>query len=292
MPITSAVGHADAQAILDELGQPLLDELGQVIYDFEGFTGFGWATAIGAAIGATFASGAGAAAGSGAAAAVGTKTSAAVGSATGSGAATATAFVATTVSGVGAATGSGAASARGSVNIFAAVGLATGSGAAAGVSPPVVVTAITVTTFYGTKLYIGGTDDFSISPDDVPWIEIGNIFRFGDYGGTDFAKVAQNAIGDDYTRQLKELEFAHAMDLLLNRDDTDPGQAEMRIAAVDDEDHYNFKIEETVNATTFARTIFRGQVFGFVAVGGGVNDVKRIHTSIEVDPDTIVNTTL
>jgi hypothetical protein len=67
----------------------------------------------------------------------------------------------------------------------------------------------------------------------------------------------------------------------------------MWIAGADDEDnHFNFKIEERAGGAVFARTIFRGQVFGFAATGGGVNDVKRINTSIEVDPDTIVNTTL
>ncbi len=259
MPITSAVGHADGQAILDEVGQPLLDELGRVIYDADGFGGFGWASGVSP----VFASGVGAAAGTAAASARATLTSAAV----------------------GLATGTGASSAIGITNVTSAVGLATGSGVAAATAQPPATVPVTTSTFSGTRLFIGGTGSYSISPDSAPWIEVGNIFHLGDFGAVDFDRVTLEAVGDGYTRKIKGLAFAPVLELVLNQDGADAGQDAMLLANADRTmfAYYNFKIEEGST-----RTFFTGQVYGFDVAAGSVNDIQKIDTSIEVNPSSII----
>lgn len=218
----------------------------------------------------------------------------AVGLASGTGAATATgsAVNPTIVSGVGAATGVGTTSAVGFANIIAAVGLATGSGAAAAIAPVAPAT-FTTTAVVGTKLYIGGHDAFLISPDSAPWVEVGNLFHIGPYLGLDFKAINLEAIGDGYTRKLKGSAFARPLDLVINRDDVDLGQIALKAALPDRTFTYNFKIEETDGVTVRARTFFRGQVFAFATESNDdVNSVKHINASIEVNPSTIINTTL
>jgi hypothetical protein len=144
----------------------------------------------------------------------------------------------------------------------------------------------------GTKLYIGGTGTLVPSPDNVLWVEVGNISNLGVYGGTTFNKIALEAIGDGYTRQLKGTQLAPSCEISLNRDDTDLGQIAFRTASTDRNSKYNFKIVENdigtgLNATT---TVFKGRIYGYATAGGGVNDLKKINTSIEIEPDTIIQT--
>jgi hypothetical protein len=144
----------------------------------------------------------------------------------------------------------------------------------------------------GTKLFIGGTATLIPSPDNISWVEIKNISNLGAYGGTNFNKIALESIGDGFTRQLKGTQLAPAMDVVLNRDDTDAGQIALRNASADRNSLYNFKVEENDIGTGLnpTRTTFKGRVYGYVTAGGGVNDLKRINTSIEIEPDTVTVT--
>lgn len=140
----------------------------------------------------------------------------------------------------------------------------------------------------GTKLYIGGSAAVAPSPDT--FLEIGNISSLGSYGGTNFNKIALESVGDGYTRQLKGTQLAPAMDIVLNRDDDDVGQVSMKAASADRNSLYNFRVVENDGPpTNLTPTIvtFKGRVYGWVTAGGGVNDIKRINTSIEIEPDTI-----
>lgn len=145
----------------------------------------------------------------------------------------------------------------------------------------------------GTKLFIGGTATTIPSPDNTSWVEVGNISSLGAYGGTNFNKIALEAIGSGYTKQLKGTQLAPSMDITVNRDDTDLGQIAMRNASSDRNSLYNFKVEENDIGTGLnpTRTIFKGRVYGWATAGGGVNDIKKINTSIEPEPDTVVVTT-
>lgn len=144
----------------------------------------------------------------------------------------------------------------------------------------------------GTKLFIGGTGTLAPSPDNVLWVEVGNIRTLGAYGGTNFNKIPLESVGSGYTKQLKGTQLAPAMDIVLNRDDTDLGQIALRAASNDRNSLYNFKVEENDIGTGLnpTRTIFKGRVYGFTTAGGGVNDIKTINTSIEPEPDTIAQT--
>jgi len=144
----------------------------------------------------------------------------------------------------------------------------------------------------GTKLFIGGTGALIPSPDNVLWVEVKNLSNLGAYGGTNFNKIALESIGDGYTRQLKGTQLAPSMDIVLNRDDTDAGQLAVKAASNDRNSFFNFKVEENDIGTGLnpTRTVFKGRVYGYATAGGGVNDLKRINTSIEVEPDTIIVT--
>jgi len=142
----------------------------------------------------------------------------------------------------------------------------------------------------GTKLFIGGTATTIPSPDNITWVEIGNISNLGSYGGTNFNKIALEQIGSGYTKQIKGTQLAPAMDIVLNRDDTDAGQVALRTASADRNSLYNFKVEENDIGTGLnpTRTVFKGRVYGYVTAGGGVNDIKKINTSIEIEPDSVI----
>ena len=144
----------------------------------------------------------------------------------------------------------------------------------------------------GTKFYIGGTGALAPSPDNVLWVEIKNLSNLGAYGGTNFNKIALESIGDGFTRQLKGTQLAPTMDIVLNRDDTDAGQLALKASSADRNALYNFRVDENDIGTGAnpTRTIFKGRVYGYATAGGGVNDLKRINTSIEVEPDTILTT--
>lgn len=144
----------------------------------------------------------------------------------------------------------------------------------------------------GTKLYIGGSATIIPSPDvaspDV-WTEIGNVSNLGTVA-LQFAKIAVESVGDGYTRQIKGTQSSPEMVLVLNRKDDDAGQILLKAASTDRNTKYNFKIvENDIGSGTVATTIiFKGRVYGFGTVYGGVNELKKVNTSIEIEPDTIV----
>lgn len=145
---------------------------------------------------------------------------------------------------------------------------------------------MTVGAVAGTKLFIGTTET-TPSPDD--WVEIKNISNLGDLM-TQFAKIAVESVGDGYTRQIKGTQSVTPMDLVFNRDDTDAGQTAAKTAAADRNSFYWFKIEENdigsgARPTT---TTFKGRLYGAGSAYGGVNDLKKVNTSLEVEPDSIV----
>lgn len=145
----------------------------------------------------------------------------------------------------------------------------------------------------GTKLYIGGTATIIPSPDvaspDI-WTEIGNISNLGSVM-TQFAKIAVESVGDGYTRQIKGTQSSPELALVLNRKDDDPGQLLVKAANNDRNTKYNFKVVENdlpIGGTVATTTVFKGRVYGFGSTYGGVNDLKKVNTSIEIEPDTIV----
>lgn len=147
---------------------------------------------------------------------------------------------------------------------------------------------MTVGAVAGTKLYIGTTET-SPSPDD--WVEIKNISNLGNLM-TQFAKIAVESVGDGYTRQIKGTQSVTPMDLVLNRDDTDPGQIAAKAASADRNSFYWFKIEENDIGSGARPTtsVFKGRLYGSGSSYGGVNDLKKINTSLEVEPDSITVT--
>lgn len=138
----------------------------------------------------------------------------------------------------------------------------------------------------GTKLYIG-TSETIASPDD--YVEIGQIATLGDVGLT-FSKIAVESVGNGYTFQIKGTQSAPAMSMVLNRDDTDAGQAAVRLASVDRTGKYNFKVVENDIGTGVLATqqFFKGRVYGYGTSYGGVNAIKQVKFDIEIEPDTII----
>lgn len=144
----------------------------------------------------------------------------------------------------------------------------------------------------GTKLYIGGTTTIVPSPDNPSpdiWIEITNVSNLGQVMLA-FAKIAVESVGDGFTRQIKGTESAPTFDLTLNRLDSDLGQLAVKAANLDRNNFYNFMVKENDPGTNGnpTTTVFKGRVYGFGSQYGGVNDLKKITSSIEIEPDTIV----
>lgn len=139
----------------------------------------------------------------------------------------------------------------------------------------------------GTKIYIGTAETIA-SPDD--YIEIGQVSSLGDVGLT-FSKIAIESVGSGYTFQIKGTQSAPPMSMVLNRDDTDAGQAAVRVASVDRNSKYNFKVVENDIGTGFGATTayFKGRVYGYGTSYGGVNAVKQVKFDIEIEPDSIIN---
>lgn len=137
----------------------------------------------------------------------------------------------------------------------------------------------------GTKLFIAPPGAIVASPN--PWVEIKEVSSFGDIGTT-FAKIAVESVGSGFTKQIKGTQSAPSFEITLNRLDSDPGQTALRVAAEDRNALYNFKVEEndagTGDPTT---TTFKGRVYGAPFSYGGVNALKTIKTSIEIEPDSI-----
>lgn len=137
----------------------------------------------------------------------------------------------------------------------------------------------------GTKFYIGGTQTVP-SPDN--YTEVKQTYNLGPVGTT-FNKIAVESVGDGYTRQIKGTQLAPEFPLVLNRLADDPGQLLLIAAAADRTTLYNFKIiDNDISGNSVATQIyFKGRVYGSPIQYGGVNDLKKINASIEIEPDTI-----
>lgn len=145
--------------------------------------------------------------------------------------------------------------------------------------------AVTVGAVASTKLFIGGTTVSPPSPD--LYTEVKNVSNLGTVM-TQFAKIAVESVGDGYTRQIKGTQSAPEFALSLNRDDTDAGQTLLKAATADRNSFYQFKILENDGITV---TTFKARVYGFGTAYGGVNDLKKTNTTLEIEPDSIVTTT-
>lgn len=137
----------------------------------------------------------------------------------------------------------------------------------------------------GTKLYIGGTQTVA-SPDT--YTEIGNIATLGDVGLT-FSKIAVESVGSGFTFQIKGPQSAPPMSMVLNRDDNDAGQALVRLASVDRNGKYNFKVVENDIGTGLTATTqyFKGRVYGYGTTYGNVSAIKQVKFDIEIEPDSL-----
>jgi hypothetical protein len=146
---------------------------------------------------------------------------------------------------------------------------------------------MTVGAVAGTRLDIAPP---GASPSPDLYVEIKDVANLGDVG-RQFAKIARESIGDGYTRQIKGTASVPAFDLVLNRDDEDPGQQEVLEASENRNALYNFRLVENDGEGVIAastRILFTGRVYGYLRRFGGVNSLKQVVTSIEIEPDSIV----
>lgn len=139
---------------------------------------------------------------------------------------------------------------------------------------------MTVSAVAGTKLYIGAAGVSVPSPDNMT--EIGNVSNLGQIGTT-FAKIAVESVGSGYTKQIKGTQSAPAFPLVLNRDDDDAGQILVLAASNNRNSLYPFRLVDN-DGTNIT---FMGRVYGFNYAYGGVNDLRKVNSEIEVEPDTI-----
>jgi hypothetical protein len=148
------------------------------------------------------------------------------------------------------------------------------------------VVAAVVGAVAGTKLFIGTTQTVP-SPD--LFTEIKQCANIGEIG-TNFNKIAVESVGDGYTRQIKGTQLSPTFNLVLNRLADDPGQLALVAAAADRTSLYNFKIQDndTARNNTPTQIFFKGRVFGSPITYGGVNALKQISSTIEVEPDSII----
>jgi hypothetical protein len=137
----------------------------------------------------------------------------------------------------------------------------------------------------GTKFFIGGT---ATVPSPDVYTEVKQCATLGTIG-ISFNKIPVESIGDGYTRQIKGTQIAPTFDLVMNRLADDPGQLLLITASNDRTQLYNFKVQDNDTAGNLTPTIiyFKGRIYGAPIAFGGVNDLKKINTSIEVEPDTI-----
>lgn len=138
----------------------------------------------------------------------------------------------------------------------------------------------------GTKFYIGTASTIP-SPDNVAWVEVGNISNLGNLA-QQFSKIAVESVGSGYTKQIKGTESVPTMAIMCNRDDTDLGQIAMKAAYTNRNALYPFKIVENDIVSTATTSIFTGRVYTKGGQYGGVNDLKKQAFDVEVEPDSIV----
>lgn len=142
----------------------------------------------------------------------------------------------------------------------------------------------------GTELYIA--DPGPLSPEPA-WVQVNNLFNIGELGTTD-SEVQVESIDDGFTRILKGTTSSAAFPVVMNRDFADDGQNAMAAAHEDKTQAlYNFKLvlnDQPAGGSSPSIFTFQGKVMGFARSFGGTNDVRRVNSSIAVEPDSIVET--
>lgn len=138
----------------------------------------------------------------------------------------------------------------------------------------------------GSKLYIAppGTP---VSPDQYK--EVGEINDLGSVG-PNFTPITITSIGNRNERTLKGTKTSPQLQIKLNRDPEDDGQAMIQTAAESDDD-YEFKIvlNDDINGLTVPTTItFAGKVMSYTVDMGGPNSAVGSTVNIGVDPSTYV----
>jgi hypothetical protein len=136
----------------------------------------------------------------------------------------------------------------------------------------------------GTKFYIAPV---AASPSPDTYVEVKNIANLGDLV-MQFSKIAVESVGDGYTRQIKGTQSTTPMTIMLNRDDTDPGQIALKAAFSNRNSLYPFKIIENDIVVTATTSTFTGRVYNSGSKYGAVNALKQLSVDIEVEPDSIV----
>lgn len=147
-----------------------------------------------------------------------------------------------------------------------------------------------VGTVASTKLYIGPSTLLAAdatSPDQ--YVEIKNVGNLGDLG-RQFANVTLEEVDSGYTKELKGTESFPPFELVLNRNDTDPGQDDVREASANRNSLYPFRLVENdgegvLGAST--RIYFLARIFSFTRRYGGVNNLKQVVATMQVEPDSI-----
>ena len=136
----------------------------------------------------------------------------------------------------------------------------------------------------GTKFYIGPAGAIPTSPD--LFVEVKDISSLGNLAQT-FAQINVESIGDGDNYSLKGQRSFPDFALTLNRNDSDPGQINLKAAAAAVRGTlYPFKILETDGGTA----VWQGECFGYGPSYGGAAAIRTVTTSVSIRPKTLVIT--
>ncbi len=143
--------------------------------------------------------------------------------------------------------------------------------------------AASVNSVAGTKLYIGDSNAVP-SPDN--YVEITQISNLGDVS-QQFDQVPIESLSSGDSFSLKGLRRYPNIELIINRDDSDAGQLDLKDASAAARGTlYNFKIVETDGGII----VWQGEVFGYGPSYGGPNTVRTVRTSISIRPTSVTIT--
>lgn len=137
----------------------------------------------------------------------------------------------------------------------------------------------------GSKLYIAPPGSAPVSPDTYE--EVGEINDLGSVG-PNYTPITILSIGNRNERTLKGTKTSTQLQVKVNRDPEDDGQALIKTAA-DSDDDYNFKIvlNDDIAPLTNPTTItFQGKVMSYTVDMGGPNNPVGATVNIGVNPAT------
>ena len=141
----------------------------------------------------------------------------------------------------------------------------------------------------GTKIFIGGKGALAA---ETGWVEIGEVEDLGEFGRK-YNKIEVKSLGNRGIRKAKSSFDDGSIRLKIHADADDLGQDALA-TAVDDDDAYNFKIEENdagdgVGATP-TTSKFRAKVMGMPKSVGSGDSVVDFTVELEIDSGTLVVT--